>query len=78
MIINKYHIELIKRLYGQFYSRVSGFNNYEFRFIDQYRKMTDTFLKLINKEYDLNSIGYNFWFDYFAYAFQQRADQKTQ
>lgn len=71
------HINYIKQLYELFYGRVSGYKSYEFRFTEQYKKMVDTFLKLIDNEYGLNSISYNFWFDYFSYAFQQRGEQKT-
>ena len=69
--------EIVIELYEYFFIKVSGYRNFTFKPKNNDLKTIENFITTIDKEYNLNTLGYNFWFDYFTYAFQQRADQKT-
>ena len=62
--------KLIFRYYEYFYSRMSGFLNFDFTPTEKDKKIVENFLKLLQKEgYDLNGLGEDFFWKYFCFSF---------
>jgi hypothetical protein len=55
----------------------TSFRNYEFKLLPQYEKCIDNFLNSITKNININSIGYDYMFDFISFVFSVKVDQKT-
>lgn len=62
--------EVITSFYEYFYSKLSGFKEYEFKISKRESKSIDNFLVSISREVSLHSLGKEFWYQYFCFHFE--------
>jgi len=71
-------MELIIKHYSYFFSKLTGYSEYDFIPSEREIVMMNNFLKIIEKDgVKVNTLGDYFWFDYFCFQFDYWKDKYT-
>lgn len=69
--------KVVSQLFDHFYNKIYRTQFHLDLEINNHRKVIDSFIKLLKKEYDLSSIGNNYLIEFFSFSFSYWSTKKT-